>query len=315
MQRNRHVPIGIALSMCLTTVFLCCVPVAYTRNVEEPTIAAEQLKPAKVHEGMALVPQGKFSMGTEDGKTTEKPVHEVALKAFWMDKRDVTVAEFKRFAAATGYKTDAEKRGWSSVFLMETSKWGRADGADWKHPDGADKPPASPNEPVTQVSWNDATAYATWAGKRLPTEAEWEYAARGGLKNAKYCCGSALKVNGKFIGNYWQGEFPAKNTGEDGYKGRAPVGKFPPNGYGLYDMAGNVWQWCADWWGVDYYKNSPAANPIGPTPTETTYQHSVRGGSWMCSENYCQGYRVAARGRQDALGATNNTGFRCALNK
>lgn len=254
---------------------------------------------------MKRIPGGAFRMGTSGGFAYERPVHVVAVKPFWMDAHAVTVAEFAEFVKATGYRTEAEKAGWSGAF--RGGEWKKTDGADWLHPEGPESAAAA-NEPVTQVSWNDANAYAGWAKKRLPTEAEFEYAARGGLEGKRYSWGDELKPHGRPVANWWQGVFPERNTGEDGYSGRAPVGRFPPNGYGLYDMAGNVWQWCADWFSESYYAQSPKADPQGPV---RGVERVMRGGSWMCSENYCRGYRVASRSHATPDSALNNLGFRC----
>ena len=240
---------------------------------------------------MVFLRGGTFLMGANDGFPYEGPAHQVAVKSFWMDRHEVTVAEFRRFVEATGYKTEGEKFGWSGVFHVEKGEWQKVDGADWRHPEGPQSS-SQPDEPVTQVSWNDAAAYARWAGKRLPTEAEWEYAARGGLAGKTYAWGDELRPNGKHLANWWQGHFPERNTGEDGFLGRAPVGSFPPNGYGLHDMTGNVWEWAADWF-------------------EEGKERVIRGGSWMCSENYCQGFRVAARSHAAPDSGLNNLGFRC----
>jgi sulfatase modifying factor 1 len=258
-------------------------------------------------EGMVLIKGGKFLMGTDDGMPFEAPIHEVSVKSFWIDRHEVTVAEFAKFVAATGYKTDAEKFGWSGAFNLKNVRWENTKGANWHHPDG----PASEsvaNEPVCQVSWNDAAAYAKWAGKRLPTEAEWEFAARGGLVQKKYSWGDDLRPNGKPAANWWQGNFPDRNTEEDGFLRRAPVESFPANDYGLFDMAGNVWEWCADWYANDYYVNSSGDDPHGP---EQGSERVIRGGSWMCAENFCSNYRVAARSQAAPDSGMNNLGFRC----
>ena len=259
-------------------------------------------------EGMVLIKGGAFRMGSDEEMPDEAPAHEVRVESFWMDAREVTVAEFARFVEATGYQTDAEQFGWSGVFDRETGDWKRIDGADWRHPEGPSSQ-AALNEPVCQVSWRDASEYARWAGKRLPNEAEWEYAARGGLSGKRYAWGDELRPNGKPVANWWQGEFPARDTGEDGFEGRAPVGSFAANGYGLYDVAGNVWEWCDDWYAGDYYAASPRANPPGPSAGE---ERVIRGGSWMCAENFCSNYRVAARSHATPDTGLDNLGFRCA---
>lgn len=222
---------------------------------------------------MTLLPGGEFLMGAEAEMPYEAPVHKVMLKPFWIDQKEVTVADFERFISETKYVTEAENFGWSGVFDEKSSEWTRGDGANWRYPDGG-KIPAPPNEPVTQVSWNDAVAYAKWAKKRLPTEAEWEYAARGGLVSKKFAWGDELLPNGNPVANWWQGYFPEKNTAEDGFSKRAPVGSFAPNGYGLYDVTGNVWEWTSDWYDENYYKQSPTENPRGP---ETGTARTMRG--------------------------------------
>ena len=256
---------------------------------------------------MVLIKGGVFAMGATDGMPDEEPIHQITVPQFWMDSHEVTVSEFSKFVAATNYITEAEKFAWSGVFDMKTGEWLKTKGASWRHPDG---PKSEPNaeEPVCQISWNDATAYAKWAGKRLPTEAQWEFAARGGLVGKRYVWGDELRPGGKPVANWWQGHFPARDSGEDGYVGRAPVGKFPANDYGLYDMAGNVWEWCADWFDDEYYGHSPNTNPAGP---DVGRERVLRGGSWMCSENYCTNYRPAARSHATPDSALNNLGFRC----
>ena len=263
---------------------------------------------ADVTAGMVLIKGGTFRMGSDEDMPFEAPAHEVSVKSFWIDRHEVTVGEFARFVEAAGYRTEAERFGWSGVFDTADGTWQKRDGANWRHPEGPESR-AAPDEPVTQVSWNDAAAYAKWAGKRLPTEAEWEYAARGGLSGKRYSWGDELRPGGRPAANWWQGRFPAYNTAEDGFVGRAPVGKFQPNGYGLYDVGGNVGEWCADWFAADYYARSPAADPQGPPAGE---ERVIRGGSWLCSENYCTNYRVAGRGHTAPDSGLNNLGFRCA---
>lgn len=259
--------------------------------------------------GMVRIDGGKFAMGADDGMPFEGPVHEVEVGAFLIDKREVTVAEFARFIEATGYQTEADKFGWSGAFSLTDKAWMKVDGANWRYPEGPEARPADPNEPVTQVSWNDAAAYASWAGKRLPTEAEWELAARGGLAGMTYAWGDELRPGGKPVANWWQGEFPDDNTDEDGYRMRATVGSFAPNGYGLYDVAGNVWEWVADRYDPAYYETSPLKDPKGPPNGE---ERVIRGGSWMCAENFCSNYRVAARSQSTPDSGLNNLGFRLA---
>ncbi len=269
--------------------------------------SSEAKAPRTERDGMTLISGGKFLMGTEDGMPYEAPAHEVTVKTFWMDRHEVTVGEFVTFISATNYKTDAERFGWSGAFNLKSGEWKKTKGANWRHPDGPESEPMS-NEPVCQVSWNDAVAYARWAGKRLPTEAEWEYAARGGLAQKKYSWGDELRPGGKPVANWWQGHFPDRNTGEDGFISRAPVESFPPNDYGLYDTAGNVWEWCADWYADDYYLKSARDDPKGPDDGK---ERLIRGGSWMCAENFCSNYRVAARSHATPDSGLNNLGFRC----
>ncbi len=258
-------------------------------------------------DGMVLINRGTFRMGTDDGMPYEAPAHEVKVESFWIDKHEVTVTEFARFVAATKYQTDAEKFGWSGVFNLGNGEWEKVDGANWRHPDGPGSNALS-TEPVCQVSWNDAVTYSKWAGKRLPTEAEWEFAARGGLVGKRYSWGDELRPEGKPVANWWQGHFPDQNTGEDGYIRRSPVASFRANGYGLYDMAGNVWEWCSDWYQDDFYMQTARDNPTGPAAGK---ERVIRGGSWMCAENFCNDYRVAARSHATPDSGLDNVGFRC----
>jgi formylglycine-generating enzyme required for sulfatase activity len=254
-----------------------------------------------------------------DGET---PVHEVRLTGFRIDATTVTNEMFAAFVETTGYKTEAEQYGSSAVFhLLSTAAdeavlgaaagapwWLNVGGADWAHPTG----PSSnwqhiPDHPVVHVSHNDAAAYCGWAGRRLPTEAEWEYAARGGLDGMRYAWGNELTPGGEHRCNIWQGTFPSTNTLEDGHLGTAPARTFKPNGYGLYEMAGNVWEWCADWFLPKYYRNSPADNPQGPTIGSGRV---MRGGSYLCHDSYCNRYRVAARTSNTPESSSGNCGFR-----
>lgn len=278
---------------------------------------------------MVLLPGGSFLMGTNTGEgfpaDGEGPVHEVRLAPFRIRRCAVTNAEFQRFVEAVGYQTEAERFGWSFVFGGFVSPHGPAqvkgeaggapwwlavDGACWNRPEG----PGSGVEdrldhPVVHVSWNDAEAYCAWAGTRLPTEAEWEFAARGGLVSKRYAWGNELVPNGKHRCNIWQGTFPTRNRGEDGYLGTAPTRSFPPNGYGLYNTAGNVWEWCSDWFSRSYYAESPLHSPPGSSEGQSRV---MRGGSYLCHESYCNRYRVAARSSNTPDSSTGNTGFRCA---
>ncbi|MBT2568178.1 formylglycine-generating enzyme family protein [Arthrobacter sp. ISL-85] len=253
----------------------------------------------------------------------ETPVHPVTVNAFRIDTTAVTNRMFNAFVTATGYRTEAELYGTSAVFhlLLEAPAkdvvgeadgapwWLNVRGADWRHPQGMDSDwSAIPDHPVVQVSHNDVHAYCAWAGRRLPTEAEWEYAARGGLASKRYAWGDELLgPQGEHLCNIWQGEFPQFNSEDDGFLGTAPVRSFPPNGFGLYEVAGNVWEWCSDWYLPRYYRNSPAENPQGPT---IGAGRVMRGGSYLCHESYCNRYRVAARTSNTPESSSGNTGFR-----
>jgi formylglycine-generating enzyme required for sulfatase activity len=268
---------------------------------------------------MVHVPAGTFAMGS-DG---EGPVHEVTLPAFWIDATAVSNAEFAEFVDATGYVTDAERYEWSFVFagllpdefedtrgVAQAPWWRQVYGATWRTPEG---PQSSVqyrlDHPVVHVSWNDTDAYCRWAKKRMPTEAEWEYAARGGLLSAPFPWGVEREPDGEHRMNVWQGEFPRENSLADGWYGTAPVDAFVPNEYGLYNATGNVWEWCADWFSPQYYAQSPAASPPGPASGTHRVQ---RGGSYLCHESYCRRYRVSARSANEPDSSTGNLGFRAA---
>lgn len=294
--------------------------------------------------GMTFVPTGRFTMGSASAMFPDaKPLHTVALDGFFMDRCLVTNAQFARFVHATGYVTVAERRPDPKLFpgvpgeklvsgsvvfvppahsvpLDDAGQWWRyVPGANWRHPQGPNSAlVGKAAHPVVQVCWDDASAYARWAGKRLPTEAEWEYAARGGLNQKPYVWGSAFAPQGRMMANTFQGHFPDHNTQKDGYMGTSPVMSFPPNGYGLYDMAGNVWEWCADWYRPDYYALSPRKNPLGPTnsldPQEPGLPKRVqRGGSFLCTDQYCSRYMPGGRGKGDVLTGASNVGFRCVV--
>ncbi len=269
-------------------------------------------------EGMVRLPGGRFTMGADDGFPHEGPAHPVEVAAFWLDVEEVTNDQFAAFVAVTGYRTEAERFGWSAVFKPGEG-WDRVDGADWRHPEGPSSDLAGRGrEPVVQVSWGDAVAFAGWAGKRLPTEAEFEYALRdGGRGVGVYPWGGELVPGKTHRANLWQGPFPAEDRADDGARRAAAVGSFAPGPFGLLDLSGNVWEWCADWYDPGYYRHGPVANPRGPSTGPTIRPgegpHRVlRGGSFLCSENYCTGYRTSARSSCTPDSATNHMGFRCA---
>jgi formylglycine-generating enzyme required for sulfatase activity len=276
---------------------------------------------------MIRIDGGSFWMGTDGSEgypaDGEGPAHKVRVRPFHLDRTAVSNAEFAAFVAETGYRTEAETLGWSFVFHLLLPDelpptrgiacapwWRQVEGAAWQHPEGAHSSIDDRGDhPVVHVSWNDAVAYARWAGKRLPTEAEWERAARGGLPRALYPWGDELTPDGEHRCNIWQGRFPHDNTRDDGYLGTAPVTSFRPNGYGLYNMAGNVWEWCADWFSPTYYQDSPRTDPEGP---HRGTSRVIRGGSYLCHASYCNRYRVAARSHNTPDSSAGNTGFRCA---
>ena len=274
------------------------------------------------------IPGGSFFMGTKDKdgypEDGEGPVRRVTVEPFYMDVHTVTNAEFHNFVNETGYITESEQFGWSFVFyqfvsnqtkrkvkqvVQQTPWWLVVHGASWKHPEGPDSSIENKvDHPVVHISWNDASAYCKWVGKRLPTEAEWEFAARGGLEHKKFPWGDDLTPNEEHLCNVWQGEFPKTNTEEDGYIGTAPAGAFPPNGYGLYNVVGNVWEWCSDWFAKSVQDRGGRNNPKGPKSGEFRV---MRGGSYLCHQSYCNRYRVAARSKNSQDSASGNIGFRC----
>ena len=291
------------------------------------------LETSRARRGMALIPGGPFGMGSdapagsEDG---ECPVRSVEVGAFLIDFACVSNVAFSRFVKETRYRTEAERIGWSYVFaaqlhpdsrplvmdggVAEAPWWLAVRGANWRAPDG----PGSSivdraDHPVVHVSWNDAAAFAEWAGKRLPTESEWEKAARGGLEGCSYPWGDELVPDGVHRTNIWQGDFPNLNTAEDGFLGTAPVDSFAPNGFGLYNMAGNVWEWCSEWWSTSWHAREAVetrSNPQGPDASDSKV---IRGGSFLCHASYCDRYRVAARTHNSPSTSTSHIGFRCAL--
>lgn len=335
-------------------------PGATARKVFAPTVPSGASAPGTPPPGMVWIPGGEFSMGSEDptpqvcgGPDTmpdARPIHRVYVDPFWMDATEVTNAQFAEFVKVTGYITIAERTptkeefpdappenlvAGSTVFtptpgpvpLDNHFQWWRYEhGADWRHPEGpATTIDGRDDYPVVQIAYDDAAAYAAWAGKRLPTEAEWEFAARGGLSGNLYSWGNDLRPDGKFQANTWQGRFPVKDAGEDGFAGLAPVKQFPPNGYGLFDVAGNVWEWCSDWYRPDTFARqlleaggpkSVIRNPAGPEssydPSEPGEKKRVqKGGSFLCTDQYCTRYMVGTRGKGEVSTGSNHVGFRC----
>ncbi|MCS7016200.1 MAG: formylglycine-generating enzyme family protein [Gemmatales bacterium] len=294
---------------------------------------------------MVWIPGGWFWMGTDrqDLFPDAYPPKLVYVDGFWMDKTEVTNAQFARFVEATGYVTTAERAPSREEFpdappdklvagsicfrppqqvagLDDVRQWWQyVPGANWRHPEGPGSSIAGrENHPVVHVSWEDAVAYAQWAGKRLPTEAEWEFAARSGLDRKPYVWGDELKPGGRWLANIWQGRFPTVNTAEDGFPTTAPVASYPPNGFGLYDMAGNVWEWCQDWYRPDAYQITPRRNPQGPADSFDPLEPGVpkrvqRGGSFLCSDQYCIRYMPAGRGKGEPRSSHQHVGFRCVL--
>ena len=333
--------------------------VAATPALDEflPTVESKTASSAPAPDGMVWIPGGEFSMGARDPRRMHdavgmqasldsRPVHRVAVDGFWMDATEVTNEQFARFVKATGYVTVAERTPTTADFPTAAPEdliagsvvfappdhavplndhfqwWSFVDGANWRHPLG----PTSSIEgkehfPVVQIAYEDAEAYAKWAGKRLPTEAEWEFAARGGLTGQLYPWGDEFKAGDQWMANSHQGHFPHHDSGADAFVGIAAVGQFRPNGYGVHDVAGNVWEWVSDWYRPDYYGQLAAAggvarNPTGPAesldPDEPGVPKRVhRGGSFLCTDQYCSRYMVGTRGKGEVSTGTNHLGFRC----
>jgi sulfatase modifying factor 1 len=325
------------------------IKLASGREVEdvEPKINTGNTPKGEVPEGMVWIPGGQFYMGIDEDEVADANyVHPVYVDGFWMDKTELTNEQYARFVEATKYVTDAEKKvnpkdfpevkphEWTPEKLkpfsivFKSPRPGEFDlathegwfemrqGACWKHPEG----PASTIKgrekyPVVHISYNDAVAYCRWAQRRLPTEAEWEFAARGGLDQKPFPWGEEKTPGGKWMCNIWQGDFPVHNTKEDGYEGAAPVASFPANAFGLHDMSGNVWEWCHDYYQINYYRNSPRRNPQGPDSgfdhREIAEKRVQRGGSFLCADNYCVRYVLGTRGKGEVGSAGNHIGFRC----
>lgn len=309
----------------------CCSPRRNTPSREfsaaVPAVAADGIQDHSITQ--IKIPAGSFTMGDAhgDGRSAdgERPLHEVSLGSFTMDATPVTNSDFCKFIDATGYRTEAETFGFSAVFHLAlaaapqhlmgpvagTPWWVGVRGADWSHPGGPlSGIDALGDHPVVHVTWNDATAYCNWAGRRLPTEAQWEYASRGGLPKSRFPWGDELGTEVWRV-NIWQGEFPLANTCEDGWLTTAPVRTYEPNAYGLWQMVGNVWEWCQDWFSPAYYSQSPRSNPQGAEAGSTRV---LRGGSYLCHDSYCNRYRNSARSSNTPDSSMGNAGFRTVAN-
>jgi formylglycine-generating enzyme required for sulfatase activity len=340
--RARQSATGAAAGRCLTEV-----PVSRLRNrtdVKKTASLRSSSQPS--HDGMVWIEGGEFWMGSDDPNFPDaKPVHKVYVDGFWMDKTTVTNAQFAAFVKATGYVTVAERpvdpaqypgappemlMPGAPVFVAPSGPvpldsllnwWRWQPGASWRHPRGPGSDiQGAGNQPIVQVAYEDAIAYAQWAGKRLPTEAEWEFAARGGLDRKTFVWGEETNPGGKHMANTYQGHFPDKNTAEDGFTGLAPVCSFPVNAYGLCDMSGNVWNWVSDWYRADYYQTlaaqgGVARNPKGPEQSFDPFEPGIakrvqKGGSFLCSDQYCGRYRPGGRGKGDPSTGASHVGFR-----
>ena len=273
------------------------------KSNQVPAVKVPENQP--LNSEMILFEGGAFIMGSENGLPNERPVHKVILKSFYLDKTPVTVGQFRKFVEATGFKTDAERFGDSGVFDYSTQSWSLVPGAFWKFPLGKNKPQSEDNHPVTQVSWNDAVAFAQWAGKRLPSEAEWEYAARcGGKSNSRFSWGDRLMVNEKYQANVWQGNDVSSPQGADGFVNTSPVGYYGDSPCGLTDMGGNVWNWCSDVY-------EPYAGNKDPFELNNQLR-AIRGGSFLFDQNGENSYSVSGRASNTFETSLFNTGFRCA---
>jgi len=336
------------LLLSLGPILFQCSPVSQEKTPDQPGSIP----------GMVWIPGGEFSMGAKEQCNTHDamPFHRVQINGFWMDETEVTNDQYAAFVKATGYKTVAERPvDWEELKKMlppgsvkpapemllpgslvftppdhpvrlndYTQWWSWITGADWMHPSG----PASSidglgKHPVVHIAYEDAEAYAKWAGKRLPTEAEYEFAARGGKDQKEFAWGDELNPQGRFMANYFQGAFPNQNTGEDGFTGTSPVKSFSPNGYGLFDMVGNVWELCTDWYAVDDFDKTYASlvkNPSGPSATHDpndplAIKHVSKGGSFLCSDMYCSNYKPSGRQGSAYDSGMSHTGFRCVKDK
>ncbi|MFC9648121.1 MULTISPECIES: formylglycine-generating enzyme family protein [unclassified Streptomyces] len=306
----------------------CCAPARERTTLSLTAPAPRAASDSRVAKRLLALPGGRFLMGTDDvvgyPADGEGPLREVELSPFRIAPTTVTNTQFATFVKATGYVTDAERFAFSYVFegflpaelraasprVPGTPWWRAVHGATWKHPEGPGSSIGSrQNHPVVHVSWNDAVAFCAWSGTRLPTEAEWEYAARGGLEQRRYPWGDELAPGGSHLCNIWRGSFPTVNTADDGYRSTAPVKAFRPNGFGLYNTVGNVWEWTADWFSRDFHVTGPRTDPTGPPEG---LARAMRGGSHMCHDSYCHRYRVAARSSNTPDSSVGNIGFRVA---
>ncbi len=348
------------LPVHLSRIALLCLFLLFVGCQTKPTDQHEpESPPLEKVEGMVWIPGGTFIMGTDDAEAYdhERPAHQVRVSGFWMDETEVTNEQFAAFVGATGYITVAERKpSWedlkkqsppntppppdsllvpgSLVFIPPsepvtlndyTQWWHWVAGASWKHPEG----PGSDLEgrmqhPVVHIAYEDAAAYCEWADKRLPTEAEWEFASRGGVEQQRYAWGNTVKVNGRYMANTFQGSFPNRNLEEDGFERLSPVRSFPANAYGLYDMIGNVWEWTSDWYHVDYFKQLARApltvDPKGPEKSWDPFEPYAikrvsKGGSFLCSDEYCVNYRPSARQGTAFDSGMSNLGFRCVRDR